>query len=222
MLGGLTLLTILATSARAAVAPISPATSSSTRETHPTFTWTVQPPDVATLVSIARAAEVGANGEFLTANLVDVESLDAGATSWSPTRPLVAGTYWWHIGWRDTTPNTPSATEFTPARQLTILPWVSVSAVKYTRSGHEFLVSLLFKADVPSVHVLVKLYQGKRLLGTHSDTTNNFLIDPPSTEQSDWTLPSTTKPGTGLRLVFTLAIPGTTTRQTLTKTIRAH
>jgi hypothetical protein len=211
---------ICATGVGAAPTPLSPASGSSTSSTHPTFRWTVRPPEISASISIAKSPQLVATGEFVTANIADVADLEPDATSWSPTRPLPAGTYWWHVGSRDTTPGAAPGLLFTPTMKLTIQASITVKPLKLNWAGRQFLVTVAFTANVSNVNVLVRLTSGKRLLGTHKATTSNFLIDQPTDDQSMWTIPPTVKRGSPLRLVVTLTVEGGT-KATVTKTLRA-
>jgi len=211
----------LATSVAAAPTPLSPPPGSSTTSTHPTFRWTLQPPEIADSISIAKSPQLAATGEFVTADLADVDDLEGDATSWSPTRPLPAGTYWWHVGSRDATPGATPKTLFTPAMQLTVRVSVAVQSLKLKWSGRQFLATLSLKANVSNVDVLVNLYSGKRLLGSHKATTGNFLIDQATDDQSVWTVPPAVKRGSPLRLVATLTVRGDKAKATAAKTFRA-
>jgi hypothetical protein len=212
---------VCAAGAGAAPTPLSPAPGSSTTATHPTFRWIVKPPEIASSISIAKSPQLAATGEFVTANLADVDDLAADATSWSPTRPLPAGRYWWHVGSRDTTPGATPKTLFTPAMQLTIRVSVAVQSLKLKWAGSQFLATLSLKANVSNVNVLVQLYSGKRRLGSHKTTTSNFLIDEATDDQSLWSVRPAVKRGSPLRLVATLTVKGDKAKATLTKSFRA-
>ena len=58
----------------------------------------VKAPEVSDSIAIAKSPRLTASGEFVTANIVDVDDLEEDATSWSPTRPLPVGTFYWHVG----------------------------------------------------------------------------------------------------------------------------
>jgi hypothetical protein len=204
----------------AAPTPLSPAPGSSTTSTHPTFRWTVKAPEVADSISIAKSPGLAATGEFVTANIVDVADLEQDATSWSPTRALPAGVYWWHVGSRDTTDGAPPQSLFTPAMKLTVRVSIAVQSLKLKWAGRQFLATVSLRANVSKVGVLVQLYSGSRLLGSHRATTSNFLIDQPTDDQSMWTIPGAVKHGAPLRLVTTLTVPGQAAKTTASKTFR--
>ena len=212
---------VLATAVGAAPTPLSPAPGSSTTSTHPTFHWRVAAPEVSDSITIAKSPKLAANGEFVTADLVDEDDLQPDATSWSPIRPLPAGTYFWHVGSVDTTPGAPPGGLFTPVAKLTIRGAVAVQSLKLQWAGRQFLALLSVKANVTSVNVDVRLFSGTHLLGSHKATTNNLNLDQPTTDQSVFTVPSKVKRGTKLRLVVKLTIKGTPATATLVKNLRA-
>jgi hypothetical protein len=212
---------VCVTGAVAAPTPLSPAPGSSTTSTHPTFRWTVQPPEIADSIAIANSPQLAPTGEFVTANIVDVDDLEPDATSWSPTRALPAGTYWWHVGSVDTTPGAIARSLFTPTMQLTIRVSVAVQSVKLKWSGRQFLATYWLEANVSNVNVLVKLYSGKRLLGSHKATISSFPIDRGTDDQSVWSVPPAVKRGSPLRLVATLTVTGDKAKATVAKTFRA-
>jgi hypothetical protein len=205
----------------AAPTPLSPAPGSSTKTTHPTFRWTVRAPEVSDSISIAKSPQVVATGEFVTANLVDVDDLAPDATSWSPTRALPAGTYWWHVGSLDTSVDGTAPTLFTPSMKLTIRVSVGVQSLKLRWAGRQFLSTLELKANVSNVNVVIKLYSGRHLLGSHQATTSNFLIDQATDDQAMWSVPPSVKHGSPLRLVATLTVKGSTAKATRAMTFRA-
>ncbi len=153
----------------------------------------MQPPEISHSISIAKSPRLAATGEFVTAGIVDVDDLEPDATTWSPTRALPAGTYWWHV----------------------------VQSLKLKWAGRQFLATLSLKANVSSVNVLVQLYSKKRLLGSHRATTSNFLLDQATDDQSIWTLSPAVRHGSPLRLVVTLTVRGDRATATVTKTFRA-
>ncbi len=205
----------------AAPTPLAPAPGSSTTSTHPTFRWTVKAPEVADSISIAKSPRFAVTGEFVTANLVDVDDLEQDATSWSPTRALPAGTYWWHVGSRDTTVGAPLQSLFTPAMKLTVRVSIAVQSLTLKWAGRQFLATVSLKANVSKLNVLVQLFSGTHLLGSHRAATSNFLIDQATDDQSMWTIPGAIKHGAPLRLVATLTVKGQTARTTASKTFRA-
>jgi hypothetical protein len=213
--------TVFVATVGAAPTPVSPAPNSSTTSTHPTFRWKVAPPEVSASITLAKAPTVGANGDFPTRNLVDFDDLQEDQTSWSPNRPLPVGTYWWHVGSVDTTPGVATGKLFTPVAKLTILPTAAAQSFKIQWSGHQFLAMLSLKSNVQQVNVLVQLFAGKHLLGSQRAKTNNFNVDQPTTSQSVFTVPTSVKRGTGLRLVATLTVKGSTAKATFAKTLRA-
>jgi hypothetical protein len=212
---------LCATGIGATPTPLSPAPGSTTSSTHPAFRWTVHAPEISASISIAKSPQLATTGEFATANIVDVDDLEPDATSWSPTRPLPAGRYWWHVGSHDTTDGAPPGKLFTPVAQLTIRISVAVQSLKLKWAGRQFLATLSLKANVGNVNVLVQLYSKKRLLGSHKATASNFLLDQGTDDQSIWTLSPAVRHGSPLRLVATLTVKGDTAKATVTKTFRA-
>ena len=67
----------------------------------------------------------------------------------------------------------------------------------------------------------MKLLAGTRVLGAHRATTNNFLVDALTRDQGVFTVPTSVKRGTKLRLVATLTVKGDTAKATVSKTLRA-
>jgi hypothetical protein len=213
---------VLAGGTGATPTPLSPAPNTSTTSTHPTFTWApVKPPEITASIAIAKSPALAPTGEFVTANLVDVDDLEFDATSWTPIRALAVGTYWWHVASVDTTPGA-TGKLFTRAARLTIRATVTAKSIKVQWSARQFLASISLKANVPNVVVTMKLFAGNRLLQTQKATTNNFLVDQPTTAQMVFSVPTTVKRGAALRLVATLMAKGDTAKSTLTKTLRAR
>jgi hypothetical protein len=212
---------VLAAGIGATPTPLAPAPGASTTNTHPTFRWApVKPPEIAASITIAKSPQLGPNGEFPTANLVDFDDLQFDATSWTPTRPLAIGTYWWHVASVDTTPGA-TGKLFTPATKLTIDAAVTVQSIKLQWSGRQFLATLSLKSNSEKVDASLKLYAGRKLLESHRTTTSNFLVDQGTAWQQVFTVPTKVRRGSVLRLVATLTVKGSTARATMTKTLHA-
>jgi len=207
---------VLAAGTGATPSPLGPAPGTSTTNTHPTFTWTLPQTEEAASISIASAPGLAPTGEFLTANIVDVDDLDFTATTWTPTRPLAVGTYWWHVASRGA-----GGKLYTPAARLTIVATVAAQSIKVQWSGRQFLATLSLKANVQKVDASLRLYAGRKLLEVHRTTTTNFLVDAPTAWQQVFTVPAKVKRGAALRLVARLTLKGSTATATLTKTLRA-
>src|SRR5438132_14810 len=86
---------VIAATVAAAPAPLSPSAGSTVTTSHPTFRWKLPPTEAAESVSVSTSPAIGSTGDF--AQLADADILQADSTSWTPTKALPAGKYWWHV-----------------------------------------------------------------------------------------------------------------------------
>ncbi len=212
---------IAAATAGAASTPLSPAAGTVVSTTHPKFKWAIAPGEVAELIAIASSPATTSTGDFASGTLVDSSPLAPDATSWSPTKPLPAGKYWWHVVSHSTTAGAGWAHLFTPTLRFTVGAVVSVQSIALKFAGSQFLATVSLLGNIRNVNVVAKLYDGKKQIGVQKTTTDNFLIDQPAQAQSLWTIPGTIKHRAKLRLVVTLTVSGQTAKATATKNFRA-
>jgi hypothetical protein len=217
-IGAVLAATLVATVA-AAPSPLSPKAGSTLTTSHPTFRWKLASTEAAESVSIASSPAIGSTGDF--AKTVDADILQADSTSWTPTRALPAGKYWWHVASHSNAVGSPPDHLFSPAVPFTVKAVISVGSIAFKTAGRQFLATISFKANVRNVVVVKRLYKGTKVLGTQKSLTDNFILDQSTQDQSMWTVPSSVKHGTPLKLVFTLTIKGSTTKLTTSKTLRA-
>ena len=211
---------IAAASAGATSTPLSPAAGTVTTATHPTFTWTIASGEVIESVEIASSPETTPTGNFAATTLVESEALSPDATSWKPTKPLLAGKYWWHVVSHDTAPGLGWQHLFTPAMALTVSATVQLQSIALKQAGNQLLTTVSLLANVRNVNMTAKLFSGKKQIGVQKAKTDNFLVDQPVQQQSFWIIPGTVPHRTKLRLVVTLTVAGQKAKATATKTFR--
>ena len=91
----------IAAQAMAVATPVSPASGATVSSAHPVFTWTVPANEESDGIYMATAPATTPEGRFHDENVVDLDAFLDNETSWSPTSPLAANTYWWLVGTPD-------------------------------------------------------------------------------------------------------------------------
>lgn len=205
---------LTAGSAGAVATLVSPTPGSSTTSTHPVFKWTLPAGEAGESISIARSPKIDpATGDFTLAALQDSDILELGATTWTNTRPMEAGTYYWHVASRSDT----AKHIFSPTSSFVIRPAVKVNSIKVKtyKPQRTFMITASWKANVRKVSYVAVLYAGSKKLGEKKLLTDNFLIDAPKLDLSVWVIPPTVKKGTRLRFVLKLNASGAKTTKTM-------
>lgn len=81
--------------------PISPAPGAVVSTSHPLFTWTLPSNEESWAIYISKQPETTPEGRFYDENVEDLDFFSRGETTWSPTSPLYARTYWWIVASSD-------------------------------------------------------------------------------------------------------------------------
>jgi hypothetical protein len=184
----------------------SPASGASMTTTHPEFSWALPSGETALSISVARSSTINpSTDDFMPGELAQIGMLKGDATKWTPSRPLPAGKYYWHVASRAGTQNR----VYSSVSAFVIRPLISkVSITAKSSYGRMFLITTSWTANERKVDFLARLYQGGRRLGERKLTTDNFLIDSRKQDLSTWILPETVKKGARLRFVVTLKSEG--------------
>ncbi len=211
---------LAATAVAAGPIALSPRAGSTVSTSHPTFRWQLPSGDVAGAVSISTSPAIGVSGDFATLTTVGI--LHGNTHSWKPTQPLFAGKYWWHVAYHKSAPGLAGAhVSYSPSTPFTVKTVLTLRSLTLNAAGTGIFAHLTFTSDVRSVVISEKLYAGPRVVATRTSRSDNALIDNPTHDDGLLTVPGTIKPGTLLKLVVTLTVPGSTTVLTATRTIRA-
>jgi hypothetical protein len=194
------------TSAGAAPSLSSPGSGASMTTTRPAFSWALPSGETALSISVARSSTINpSTDDFMPGELAQIGMLKGDATNWTPSRPLPAGKYYWHVGSRAGAQNR----VYSSVSAFVIKPLISKIAITAKSSyGRMFLITTSWMANEQKVDFSARLYQGSKRLGERKLTTDNFLIDSRKQDLSTWILPETVKKGARLRFVVTLKSEG--------------
>ena len=89
---------LLAPGAAGGVAtPISPSPGAIVETSHPVFSWSLPPNEESDGIYVADAPATTIEGRFFDESIVESDIFFGNETSWSPSSPLPAGTYWWNV-----------------------------------------------------------------------------------------------------------------------------
>jgi hypothetical protein len=194
------------TSADAAPNLSSPGSGASMTTTHPAFSWALPSGETALSISVARSSTINpSTDDFMPGELAQIGMLTGDATKWTPSRPMPAGKYYWHVASRAGAQNR----VYSSVGSFVIRPLISKILITATSSyGRMFLITTSWAANEQKVDYIARLYQGSKRLGERKLTTDNFLIDSRKQDLSTWVLPETVKKGARLRFVVTLKSEG--------------
>jgi hypothetical protein len=174
--------------------------------TRPAFSWSLPSGESALSISVARSPKINpSTDDFMPGELAEIGFLKPDSTKWTPTRPLPAGKYFWHVGSRADT----GARVYSPVSSFVITPVITkVSITAKTSFGRMFLITTKWTANERKVDFVARLFLGSKRLGERRLTTDNVLIDSPKQDLSTWVMPETVKKGARLRFVVTLRSEG--------------
>jgi hypothetical protein len=97
---------------------------------HPVFTWSVPANEESDYIYVATSPQTTPEGEFYSENVEDSDVFFGNETSWAPTYPLGAGSYWWIIGTHD---RETYDSFFTAPRAFSIPAEVAINGVRVKR-----------------------------------------------------------------------------------------
>jgi len=219
ILGAVALVALSASPAGAVATPVSPSRGASMTTTHPAFAWTLPVGEVVESISVARSNKISPNtNDFVLADLQDSAILQPGVSKWTPTRPVPAGTYYWHVASRSET----VTHVFSQSSSFVIRPTVSMKSilVKVYAPQRTLLITTSWQANERKVDFVARLLSGRKVLGERKLATDNVLIDARKQDLSTWIIPPTVKKGARLRFVVKLETERGA-KASKTKTLRA-
>jgi hypothetical protein len=193
---------------------VSPAPGAVVRTSHPVFTWSVPANEESDAIYVADSPETTPSGEFFSENVVDADGFFGNETSWSPTSPLHAGSYWWLVETHDT-----DMFDFfyTAPSSFSIPAEISVDRIRVERyTGLRLLdVYVTWRANTDAVTVKVVAFRGRKAVWSKRDTTEFVTPGEPDTTSLYWFVKSKkVRPGTKLRLEVTVTGGGASAHAT--------
>jgi hypothetical protein len=151
--------------AAAGAAPnlVSPAGGASMTTTHPAFSWAVPSGENVLSISVARSPKINpSTDDFMPGEISEVGWLKFDQTTWTPTRPLAAGRYFWHVGSRTDT----GARTYSEVSSFVIRPQITKLAIAAKSGyGRMFVITTSWVANERKVDFVARLFQGSKRLG---------------------------------------------------------
>lgn len=154
----------------AAVTLTSPVDGSVVSTTHPLFTWTLDGTEINT-ITVSKLARTTPDGSFFDEDYVSGGLPESSSTSWQPTSPIAAGTYWWGANWYF--PDF-SAVGNTPPEQFSIAADIHNLGFRirqYQDSAYLYATPSWW-SNTATTRVTCKLYRRGKLKGSTSVRSN--------------------------------------------------
>jgi hypothetical protein len=165
--------------AAGAATPLSPAPGAVVESSHPVFSWSLPPNEEPDAIYVADAPQTTVEGRFFDENVVDLDVFFANETSWSPSTPLPAGTYWWNVRTHDT--DTFASFYSTPV-SFTIPARVRIQSIRIRR--YLFLdlldITVRYTANTEEARVAVRLRRGSKTVWRKAELGEFVSIGTPA------------------------------------------
>jgi hypothetical protein len=199
---------LLAPGAAGGVAtPISPSPGAIVDTSHPVFSWSLPPNEDSDAIYVADAPDTTIEGRLFDESIVDLDTFSGTETSWSPSSPLPAGTYWWNVRShdRETFDSFYSApVSFTiPARARV----VSIRIKRYL-SLDLLDITVRFTANTEEARVAVRLRRGARTVWSKAEIDEFISIGETNSSSFSWYSRGRIPQGTRLQLQVTVDADG--------------
>jgi hypothetical protein len=192
-----------------AAQPISPTPGEVVRSSHPIFRWSLPANERSQAVYIANKPDTTPDGQFHSENVVDVgvffEPQDP--REWSPSNPLYAGRYWWHVWSSD---RSTYDSYYSAPSDFTIPAEARIVGLRVRR--YRFLrwlnVEMSWRANVrrPIAEASIFTLRGRRLWSARS--TEFGSVGSVGSSDFTWTPARRIRPGTRVRLTLRLRAQG--------------
>ena len=120
--------------------------------THPEFSWALPSGETALSISVARSSTINpSTDDFMPGELAQIGMLKGDATKWTPSRPLPAGKYYWHVASRAGAQNR----VYSAVSSFVIRPLISKLSISAKSSyGRMFLITTSWTANEQKVDFL--------------------------------------------------------------------
>ena len=213
-LGALTVALVPAL-ATAAVNPVAPAPGERVTTAKPTFVWTVLEHETAQLLSISTSPKVKGNGTF--ASPVLAGRLAEADTSYRPTRPLAAGTYWWSV---ETFAQNPFRALWSAPMPFTVAGKARVKrpSLRMFKTIDTAIITVTWNGNIKPATVITTVRKGKRKLWSKKTREPGARIDRENRVFVRW---KNTKVAEDARVTLQVRVRGAGQMFTKTVTVRA-
>jgi hypothetical protein len=173
---------------------------------HPLLMWSLAPGETTDDVVIANNPATTPSGEFLDEHRVTGDVFFDGTVRWSPTSPLMAGTYWWIVSADDASFNTIR----THPAQFHIDPVLTHG--HFTISKFRFLrqldVDVFWTTNAPSVLTTVRVSRNGKTIWKRSRRTKTFAPMLEDQTSFSWTNRHKVRKGRKVRVTVTVNLGG--------------
>lgn len=200
---------IVAATALAAATPVTPPPGAFIDPpSRPVFSWTLPANEQSDGLFIANSPDTTAAGMFPEGNLVRDHSFTNGETTWSPSAPLYAGSYWWLVSSHDR--NTAQRFYSAP-RDFRIGLSFEFDRTKVRRSLSQHWLRLTphWKGNMRVVRVKVSLLLRGRIIWARSGLRRNHIGSRGSVSFT-WHRPNSIERGSVLHVLEGFSVPGAT------------
>lgn len=203
-IGATALVLLWSSTAIGAATPLSPAGGAVVDTSHPVFTWSVPPNEESDGIYVSRTSETTVDGEFFSENVVDSDVFFANETSWSPSRPLPAGTYWWNVWSHD---RETFQSFYSAPSSFTIPARVGIASIRIRRYTNldAIDVRVSFMANTETARVAVRLRRGSRAVWSKAETDAFVSIGDVNSVSFTWYGRGRIPEGTRLQLSVTVS-----------------
>jgi hypothetical protein len=201
-----------------AATPLSPAPGAVVDSSHPVFAWILPPNEESDWIDVADAPHTTVEGELFDENVVDGDVFFGNETSWSPSSPLPAGTYWWNVRTHD---RETFDSYYSSPVSFTIPARVRITSIRIRR--YTFIdnldVTVRYVANTDEARVAVRVRRGSRTVWSKAEIDAFVSIGETNSSFFSWYSRGRIPQGTRLQLVVTVDAGGA--RATAAKTVRA-
>jgi hypothetical protein len=203
--------------AAASASPVTPARGAKVPTSTPTFTWTVPEGETTTDVYVSSSRRTAPNGAPLTARVVDSQTFSNGELTWTPTRPLFAGAYWWSVKTR----TADAKTLYSPPRAFSVRATGRITSLRLTRytSRHHLFISAKWRSNSKTSALVLRVKRGGRVVWTQRLPKTSLAVDTEEFGLTTWIRPASIAQGTRMTLAATLQAGGFS--RTLNRPFRA-
>lgn len=215
LLGALVAALAFAALAGASAIPTSPRHGAAVATSTPTFTWSVPEGETTTDVYVSSGRARTLPGAFRS--VVDGQSFSNGELTWTPTRPLFAGGYWWLVKTHDA-----AAKElYSAPRAFTVRGSGRITQLRLTRytDRHHLFISAKWRSNAKRPVLVLRVKRGARVLWTQRLPKTSIVPFAEEFGLTTWIRPTGIRGGTPLKL--TAMLQAGSFKKTLTRPFRA-
>src|SRR4051812_18704475 len=156
---------VCASLASAAAKPVVPAPNAVLTDGTPKFAWSVPEGETTTDVYVSTSKATVPRGAFVNKNIVDSQVFSSGEKTWTPTRQMFGGTYWWNVKTRN---EDRTKSFYSKPQSFTIKPGGTISSLRITpyRDRHYLFISSKWRANTKPSALILRVKRGSKVVWT--------------------------------------------------------